>query len=173
MAGLNVSKWQAAKRGWNYTPVMQLAMRLIRTAIIEVGQVHNVPCPYFDPEWNRAAPRTAEEWLLKLCGEPWDRAVMARDWIRRGAPDPKLDREGYLLSFDNCCEVLGLCADAERAGLLSWIDSLADFDTDEVWARIEHLTQNPPDESEEPLFDAPRVVPELDQGCLFSQMEAA
>ncbi|HTV07783.1 MAG TPA: hypothetical protein VMD97_01905 [Candidatus Aquilonibacter sp.] len=173
MAGLNVSKWQPARREWNYTPVMQLAMRLIRTAIIEVGQVENVPCPYVDAEWETRIPQTAGDWMLRLFGEPWDRAVMARDWIRRGAPDARLDREGYLLSFDNCCDVLGLNADAERTGLLSWIDSMADFDTDEVWARIEYLTQNPPDESEEPLFDAPRVVPELDQGCLFAQMEAA
>lgn len=171
MAGLNVSKWQASKRGWNYSPVLQFAKRMIETAMIEALAVGRAECPYSDPLWI-VPPCDLRLHAMHVAGDRWDEAVMARDWIRRAAPDPRIDREGYLLSFDHCCEVLGLEPDHERLWMLAKIDAAADFDTDEVWARIDHLTTHPPDESEEPLFDAPRVVPELDQGCLFA-MEAA
>lgn len=167
MAGLNVSRWQAGKRPWNYSPVMQFSKRLIDMAVFEALRVQYVPCPYRDLLWS-ASPDGVADHLMHVCGETWDMAIMARDWIRRGAPDPKQDLEGYYLSFDHCCEVLGLNVDYERTLLLSRIDTAADFDTDECWARVEYLTENPPDEMEEELFDAVRVVPALDQGCLFA-----
>jgi hypothetical protein len=85
---------------------------------------------------------------------------------------PELDREGWIASFDAACLALGCDPDTERLWMLEKIDAAADFDTDEVWARIEFLAANPPDETDEPLFDAPRCVPVLDQGNLFAAMEA-
>lgn len=170
MAKLNVAKWQAARRSPAYSPVMQFSLRMIRTALFEAMRAYCVPCPYPASD---AQPVTVADHLAAICVETWDAAVMARDWIARPTPSAKDDLEGYLLSFDAACEVLGLNAEYERMWMLQTIDAAADFDTDEVWARIEFLTINPPDESVEPLFDAPRCVPALDQGNLFSLMEAA
>ena len=171
MAKINVSKWQAARRGPAYTPVMQFFLRMIRMALFEAMRVQDVPCPY----GLLLTERGVDDFPVHhgRAWDTWDAAVMARDWIARAAPDPHMDRDGYLLSFDAACQALGLTADYERVWMLEKIDSAADFDTDEVWKRIEYLTLNPPDESIEPLFDAPRCVPALDQGNLFAMMEAA
>lgn len=160
MAKLNVSKWQAARRPWNYSPVMQFSRRLIEMALFEATRVAGVPCMY-GHDLAFMEPLRREIQL-------WDAAVMARDWIRRPAPSPEVDLEGYYLSFDHCCDVLGLKADYEREWMLAKIDDAADFDTDECWARVQELTDNPPDEVDEEVFDAVRVVPALDQGNLFA-----
>jgi len=36
------------------------------------------------------------------------------------------------------------------------------FDMEEIHAMIQYLTENPPDEVEEPLFEPFRIVPVLD-----------
>ncbi len=138
---MNTSKWQAARPEISYSPVQQFYLRMIRTA--------------FD-EAKTAATEMSDE------------AIMARAWIARETPDPHMDREGYLLSFAHCCDVLWLNADHEMTWMLREIDACADFDTDEVYARLDELTENPPDEVEEELFEAVRVVPALDQGSMFA-----
>lgn len=145
MAGLNVSKWQAARRKTFYDPTLQFFLRMIRTALDEA--------------------KTAG---VKMN----DDAIMARAWIARETPNRHADRCGYILSFQHCCEALGLNADYEMTWMLREIDALADFDTDEVHARVEYLTQNPPDEVEEELFESFRCVPALDQGSLFGMIAA-
>ena len=164
MAKLNVGKWQAARRAPSYTPVLQFFYRQIWMAMFEAlrvkGQAEPYSCAIPDEQYGRRLENSRSR-------ELWDAAIMARNWIASAAPDPEIDREGWVLSFDAACIALGLQPDYERTWMLEKIDAAADFDTDEVWARIEYLTDNPPDETEEPLFDAPRVVPALDQGCLF------
>ena len=98
---------------------------------------------------------------------------MARAWIARATPDRPGDECGYLLSFEHCCEVLGLNADNEATWMLRAIDECADFDTEEVHARVQWLTDNPPDEVEEELFEGLRVVPKIDQMSMFGGIEAA
>lgn len=163
MAGLNVSKWQAARRRAFYDPTMQFYLRMIRTALDEAKAVKGVPCIYreaaLDPLAYEGVP-----------SESWDSAIMAREWIARDTPDRHKDEDGYFLSFAHCCEVLGLDADYEATWMLREIDACADFDTDEVHARVEYLTNNPPDEVEEPLFEAFRVVPQLDQMNMFAEV---
>jgi len=169
VAKLNVGKWQAARRSPFYTPVMQYFWRQIKMAVFEAMRVKGDVEPYshwcFAPE-DQAHPSTASRRVAL-----WDAAIMARHWIARPAPDPFFDREGWMLSFDAAALALGCDPDTERLALLEKIDAAADFDTEECWARVEYLSANPPDECEEALFDAPRVVPALDQGCLFA-MEA-
>jgi hypothetical protein len=168
VAKLNVSKWQAARRGPAYTPVLQFFWRQIKMAIFEALRVGTIECPYADIFWTHPASDTPHKGAMVAAGNQWDMAIMARDWIARRAPDPKADREGWIVSFDAACIALGCDPDTERLWMLEKIDAAADFDTDEVWARIEYLTANPPDETEEALFDAPRCVPVLDQGNLFA-----
>jgi len=164
MAGLNVSKWQAARRGAFYAPAMQFYLRMIRTAFDEARIVKGVKCPYVDDGGVGAEPLARAEMSRYRM---WDRAVMARDWIARETPDRRADEAGFLLSFEHCCEVLGMDADREATWMLREIDACADFDTDEVHARVQRLTDNPPDEVEEEAFEGFRVVPAVDQGCLF------
>lgn len=172
MAKLDVSKWQAARKGPLYTPVMQFYLRMIRMALFEALRVQG-SSPYVQGWDASGAPMLDDGPDFTSRYRLWDEAIMARHWIARPAPNPQTDREGWLLSFDAACEALGLNADHERVWMLDKIDAAADFDTDEVWARVEFLTANPPDESVEPLFEAPRVVPALDQGSLFALLEAA
>ncbi len=175
MAGLAVSKWQAARRKAFYDPAMQFFLRMIRTALDEAKAVNGVPCPYLvgwdatgEPCYmgHEAGALSPAKW------QSWDDAVMARAWIARETPDRHGDECGYILSFEHCCEVLGLDADHEATWMLREIDECADFDTEEVHARVQWLTENPPDEVEEELFEGMRVVPKLDQGSLFGEMAA-
>lgn len=173
MAKLNVNKWQASRRGPRYTPVMQMYLRQIRMAMFEALRVKAMACPYVDEFWTN--PPSPQFKSMNWAGNLWDAAIMARDWIARPAPLPSVDLHGYLLSFDGACEALGLNADHERVWMLAKIDEAADFDTDEVYARIAYLTANPPDEQEDELYpEAPRnPVKALDQGCLFGMGAAA
>jgi hypothetical protein len=144
---------------------MQFFWRQIRMAMFEALRVANIPC-WYDIDAVMETPMGLDSYSREVA--QWDMAIMARDWIARAAPDPFLDKDGYLLSFDAACEALGCDPDTERVWMLGKIDAAADFDTDEVWARIAYLTANPPDEMEESDdFNAPRCVPVLDQGCLF------
>jgi hypothetical protein len=176
MAGLNVNKWQAARRKTPYSPVMQFYLRQIRTALDKAKAIAPVPCPYSQgwyPDGQSIEYGIKPGTSVDAHWDAWDCAVMARDWIARATPDKESDHPGYILSFEHACEVLGLNADYEAEWMLREIDECGDFDTDEVYARIEFLTVNPPDEVEEELFEAIRVVPKLDQGNLFGNMEAA
>ena len=162
MAGLNVSKWQAARRKTFYDPAMQFFLRMIRTALDEAKAVKGVPCPY-------AALGVA---CTLSVMESWDSAIMARHWIARETPDPHEDPCGYLLSFEHCCNVLGLNADYEATWMLRQIDECAEYDEEEVHARVEFLTQNPPDDVEEEIFEGFRIVAKVDQMSMFGKVAA-
>lgn len=56
--------------------------------------------------------------------------------------------------------------------MLREIDECADFDTEEVHARIEFLTNNPPDDVKEELFQGFRIVPKVDQMSMFGEVAA-
>jgi hypothetical protein len=141
---LDVSKWQAARPRWVYTPALWFYFRMIEVAYLDARTF--------------TMPPGAE----KL--QPTDEALLARDWIARSTPAGK---GPDFMSFPECCEMLGLDAERERTALLAAIDSAVDLDTDEAWARLEDLSAREPVDDVEPLFDAPRVVPALDQIALF------
>jgi hypothetical protein len=136
---------------------------MIRTALDEAKALEGTPCPYPESERAGAAWRVVHR---------WDRGIMARDWIARATPDRREDECGYLLSFQHCCEVLGLNADYEATWMLSEIDECADFDADEVHARVQYLTDNPPDDVKEEKFKGMRVVPAVDQMTMFGNIAA-
>lgn len=170
MAGLNVSKWQAARRKTFYDPAMQFFLRMIRTALDEAKAIKGVINPYAA---FAAAGIPQSDWRTDCPdAQSWDDAIMARDWISRQVPDRHADQCGYLLSFEHCCEVLGLDANYEATWMLREIDECADFDTDEVHARIQFLIKNPPDDVEEELFEGFRIVAKVDQMSMFGGMAA-
>jgi hypothetical protein len=140
-AQLDVSKWQASRPGWNYTPVLWFYHRTLYQAWLDACSMRE--------------------------RQPTDAALLARDWIARSEPAPALAPHEYV-SFPECCRILGLNPDAERADLLERIDRIADFDTDETWERLEALSAAEPSYEPEVNFNAFRVVPALDQGCLFA-----
>ena len=84
----------------------------------------------------------------------------------RAAGAGRMPRE--YVSFPECCQMLGLDADVERVAMLETIDRAVDTDNDEAWARLEELSASEPLDDVEPLFDAPRCVPALDQMVLFA-----
>lgn len=148
--------------------------RQIWMAMFEATRVKGVLCPYpmaLATEFDEMCAAHAS--TLTTATRLWDEAIMARAWITRTAPLASADPHGWLVSFDAACESLGVNADHERLWMLEKIDACADFDTPEVYQRIDYLTANPPDEVVEALFDAPRCVPELDQGSLFGMFNAA
>lgn len=136
---LNVNRWQAARRKWLYTPTLWFYYRMIEAAFLDAH-----------------APT----------GKPTNEALLARDWIARSETSPAHGNRAFV-SFPECCQMLGLNADAERAALLDAIDKAVETDNDEAWARLEELSASEPLDDAEPLFDAPRVVPALDQLALF------
>jgi hypothetical protein len=97
---------------------------------------------------------------------PTDAALLARDWIATSAPMRAEKRR--FISLPECCEQLSLDADAQRVALLAVVDLAGDYDNDEAWERLEQLRTAEPQDDDEPLFDAPRLVPELDQLNLFA-----
>ena len=136
---LDVSKWQAARPRWVYTPALWFYFRMVEVAFLDA--------------------RTQEG------GQPTDEALLARDWIARSQAAPAGSHE--FVSFPECCSMLWLDAESERLALLAAIDKAVDSDNDEAWARLEELAARDPLDDVEPLFDAPRVVPALDQLALF------
>jgi hypothetical protein len=137
---LDVSRWQAGRPKWLYTPVLWFYYRMIEVAFLDA--------------------RT-KEW-----GKPTDEALLARDWIARSHP-PEASGATQFVSFPQCCEMLDLDPDVERVVLLEAIDKAVESDNDEAWARLEEVSAREPLDDVEPLFDAPRVVPALDQMTLF------
>jgi hypothetical protein len=99
-------------------------------------------------------------------GRPTDEAVLARDWIARPAPDC-MDRDTYLASFTQTCDVLEISEIVLRSRLLQMIDARHEFHTRECAERLAKLIAMPLDGDEEELFAAPRVVPVRDQTSLF------
>ena len=140
-SSLDVSRWQAARRGFHYVPAMWFFYRMIQVAYLDA--------------------RT------KVGDEPTDEAILARDWIARSAPAPAGGKRGFV-SFPDCCAMLSLDPNVERVALLEMIDKAIDLDTDATWARLAELSASEPLDDVEPLFDAPRCVPALDQMVLFS-----
>lgn len=149
---LDVSKWQAARPRWVYTPALWFYYRMIEVAFLDA--------------------RTQEG------GKPTDEALLARDWIatsempRYGntvaaSPRMVIRAPHEFVSFPACCQMLGLDAEQERVALLDAIDKAVDSDNDEAWTRLEELAAREPLDDVEPLFDTPRVVPALDQLALF------
>lgn len=137
---MDVSKWQSARPRWVYTPALWFYYRMIEVALLDA--------------------RTKDG------GLPTDEALLARDWIARSQP-PAAGAPHEFVSFPECCQVLSLDADVERTALLETIDKAVDTDNDEAWARLDELAAREPLDDVEPLFDAPRVVPALDQMALF------
>ena len=137
---LDVSKWQEGRRKWLYMPTLWFFYRMIEVA-------------YLDAK-------------TKADGKPTDEALLARDWIARSELAPAMAPHEFV-SFPECCRVLGLDADCERVALLDAIDKANDADNDESWARLAELSERAPMDDIEPLFDAPRIVPALDQITLF------
>jgi hypothetical protein len=140
-AKLDVGKWQAGRQQWHYTPVLWFYFRMIEVAYLDAR----------GKDGDRAA----------------DDALLARDWIARSEPAETKAPHEYV-SFPECCQILGLKPDVERVALLDVIDKAVDFDVDEAWERLEDLSSREPVDDVEPLFDAPRVVPALDQIVLFA-----
>jgi len=99
-------------------------------------------------------------------GRPTDEAVLARDWIARPAPD-LMDRDAYLTSFTQACDVLEISEVVIRSRLLQMIDAKHEFHTRECADRLAQLIAMPLEGDEEELFAAPRVVPIRDQTSLF------
>lgn len=137
---LDVSKWQAARPKWLYTPTLWFFFRMIEVA-------------YLDAKTKEGDKAT-------------DEALLARDWIARSeSASPRAPHE--FVSFPECCRMLGMDPEMERLALLDAIDKAVDVDNDEAWARLDELAAREPLDDVEPLFDAPRVVPALDQLALF------
>ena len=186
---LDVSKWQAATRGFVYTPTLWFFYRMIEVAYLDARTIYPASAP---GQRTAAAPCTAPPSLLsgmavpvvfpedeplpasalKHPGKPTDEALLARDWIARSEAAPTwvyaLGAEHEFLSFAECCQILGIDPKVERAALLEAIDKAVDSDNDEAWARLDELSAREPQDDVEPLFDAPRVVPALDQLALFA-----
>lgn len=146
--------------GWNYCPAMQFFARFINVALIDCkctlgvapvsrGVLVAVPLPGADAK-----------------AVPSDEALLARDWIAR-SEDPADPSQRRYLSFPACCAQLGADVERSRVALLMAVDSAGDYDTDECWARLEELDARELEDDAEPLFDAPRVVPVVDQLRLF------
>jgi hypothetical protein len=147
-------------RQWNYCAAMQFFARVINVALIDckcalaIAPVAHaalvaLPLPGADP-----------------AGRPTDDALLARDWIAR-SESPADGRVRRYLSFPECCGQIGVDVEASRTALLAAIDAAGDYDNDEAWARLEELSARELPDDVEPLFDAPRVVPALDQIALF------
>jgi hypothetical protein len=136
--------WVRVRRKWLYDPALWFSYRMVEVAYLDA--------------YNQG-PR------------PSDEALLARDWIATSQPVPGC-ADGEYVSFPECCERLGLNEDAERMGLLDAIDAGGEFDTDRAWERLEVLSQSEPKDDLEPLFDAYRVVPALDQFNLLALLGA-
>jgi hypothetical protein len=157
---LDVSKWQAAARQWNYTPVLQFFVRFIQVALIDAN------CDLVIFPQSRGVLQAMPAPGAKPTARPTDAALLARDWIARSEPGSASKRR--FRSFVECCDRLGIDADKERITLLNAIDMAGDFDNDEAWARLDELSARGLQDDAEPLFDAPRCVPAMDQLALFA-----
>jgi hypothetical protein len=150
---LDVSKWQASRRKFQYTPVLWFYYRMIEVAVLDAR----------GSQWDIQPGNAARV--------PTDEALLARDWIARSETAPawvdgvRPPRNSF--NFPECCLILGLNPEAERIALLELIDKAQESDDDEAWARLEVLSASDPADDVQPLFDAPRVVPALDQMVLF------
>jgi hypothetical protein len=188
-SSLDVSRWQAATRGFVYTPALWFFFRMIEVAYLDARTIYPVnargvqsntatPCAPPPLLSGMAVPMVVSDdeplpaSALKYPGKPTDEALLARDWIARSEAAPTwayaLGASHEFLSFPECCQILGLDPDVERAALLEVIDKAVDSDNDEAWARLDELSAREPQDDVEPLFDAPRVVPALDQLALFA-----
>jgi hypothetical protein len=149
---LDVSKWQAARRQFLYDPALWFFYRMIEVAFLDASTGNPMIGPLRPGE---ARPIYAT-----------DESLLARDWIARSQSAPARAPHEFV-SFPECCEMLGLDAERERMALLETIDKAVETDNDEAWARLDELSAREPVDDVEPLFDAPRVVPALDQLALF------
>lgn len=191
---LSVSKWQAARRGFNYEAVLQFFWRSIVTAGLDARK-------------------------MNVDGTPSDEALLARWWFATETPH---GHEDYFCSFSCACHALSRDEDEERLMALRlvdgydlvpaafgpqhrnaeiqdvkrwrqvqeaddqrprWVsfiqqcewalrDNAPDFDTDECEKRLEYLLANPlADDDPEPIFEGYRVVPALDQFTLFGMLQ--
>lgn len=189
---LSVSKWQACRRAFNYSPILHFFWRAIVCAGLDARK-------------------------MNADGSPSDEALLARWWFTTETPHGS---EDYFTSFSCACHALGRDEDTERLMALRMVDGYElapitygpqrkdaelqdvkrwrqvqdaddqkprwvsftqqcewilrenppDFDTDECDKRLAFLLSNPlADDDPEPIFEGYRVVPALDQGCLFVQ----
>jgi len=165
MADTSVNSTTEGPRQWNYCPVMQFFARVINVALIDCKCVLAV-----------ASVSHGTLVALPLSGmapvvigpkeRPTDEALLARDWIARSI-SPLDGRQRRYVSFPECCAQLGVDAEASRLSLLAVIDDVADYDNDNADERLEALSAAELPDDDEPLFDAPRIVPVLDQLSLL------
>lgn len=161
----SVNSNTAGERQWNYCPAMQFFARLINVALIDCkcalavapvshGTLVALPLPgVYAPV---IGPRE----------RPADEALLARDWIAR-SESPADGRLRRFLSFPACCSMLDVDAESSRLALLAAIDSVGDYESEDVDARLEQLSAAELPDDVEPLFQTARVVPALDQMILF------
>lgn len=191
---LSVSKWQASRRQFNYSPILQFFWRAIVCAGLDVRK-------------------------MQSDGTPSDEALLARWWFSTETPHGHAD---YFTSFSCACHALGCDEDVQRLMALRLADgydltnasfgpqrkgvelqdvkrwrqvqdagdtkprwesytqtcewaireNAPDFDTEECDKRLEYLLANPlADDDPEPFFEGYRVVPALDQGNLFGLVQ--
>ena len=146
---------------WSYTPSMQFFARFINVALIDCG------CNLAVAPLSRGVLVAVTLPGADAKARPSDEALLARDWIAR-SEDPTDAHSRRFLSFPGCCAQLSADAEQSRLELLAVIDTAGDYDNDEAWARLDELSAREPQDDVEPLFDAPRVVPALDQLALFA-----
>jgi hypothetical protein len=145
---------------WNYSPALQFFARMINAALIDckccLGFARNSHGALVAVPLRGAAPDAV----------PSDDALLARDWIAYSITPRDLTQRRYL-SFAECCRQLGVAWEQSRANLLAVVDKAADYSTDAVRERLAALRVADLPDDVEPLFDAPRIVPAVDQISLF------
>lgn len=149
------------ERQWNYCTALQFFAREINQALIDCK------CALGVAPISHGALVAVMLPGVDATAVPTDDALLARDWIARSETPEDTTQHRYL-SFAQCCGVLGVDTDRSRMNLLAAIDAASDYDTDECWERLKTLSAEELPDDDEPLFDAPRVVPVLDQVSLFT-----
>jgi len=155
-----VDKWQQGRAGWNYSPALQFWHRFALFTLADAMQLE-IPC---------GPLRLGETWPAEMCRIP-DEAILARDWFATSEPGVEVNGKREYVSFAECCHWLGLDVNAERVGILAAIDAHADFDTEEIWSRLEALAEAEVSDSVCEMPDYARVVRERDQVELIDNRE--
>ena len=99
-------------------------------------------------------------------GLPTDEAVLAIDWLLRKA-DPKGSPTVYLMSMENCCNVLESDVRRLRGNIRQYLGYQTICTAQADHHRLFALTSKPLADDVEELFEDFRVVPALDQRTLF------
>jgi hypothetical protein len=142
---------------WNYSTALQFFARMINGALIDCKCALGISQTSTHGVLVALHLRGADEEAV-----PMDEALLARDWIAQSVT-PADCRQRRYLSFAECCSQLGVDWELSRTNLLAAINTAADYSTDQVAARLAVLRAAELPDDAEPLFDAPRIVPAVDQ----------